>query len=94
MSKRMMTKISTFSLGIILALTINVHFNTITFTTQADLLKSCMTVESNLPINHSNHPCNATYMPNKSWISWLSNDNKSAQLHFLDLVELLHYSFN
>jgi hypothetical protein len=73
---------------------VSVNFSSAHFNNQTDLLKSCMAEESNLPMNHNNHPCNAAYMPNKSWISWLSNDNKSAHLHFLDLVELLHYSFH
>ncbi len=94
MSKRTMTKLSTFALTLTLTFTISATINSRSFNTQADLLKSCMAVESNLPMNHSSHPCNAAYMPNKSWLSWLSNDNKSAHLHFLDLVELLHYSFH
>ncbi|ALO33630.1 hypothetical protein CMT41_02035 [Colwellia sp. MT41] len=54
----------------------------------------CMTVASNLPMNHVNHPCQASNMSNKSWLSWLSGDSKSTHLHFLDLVELIHYSFH
>ena len=92
MSKRIMTKLTALALTMTLAVTVN--FNGHAFNNQTDLLKKCMTVESNLPMNHSNHPCNAVYMPNKSWLSWLSNDNKSVHLHFLDLIELLHYSFH
>lgn len=94
MSKWMMTKFKTFALAFTITLTVVVSFNASTYNKQADLLASCMAVESNLPMNHSNHPCHAVYMPNKSWLSWLSNNNKSAHFHFLDLVELLHYSFH
>jgi len=94
MSKRIMTKLKTFTLALTITLAVTVNFSLANFNNQSDLLKSCMAVKSNLPTNHSNHPCNAAYMSNKSWISWLSNDNKSAHLHFLDLVELLHYSFH
>jgi len=94
MSKRIMTKLTTFALALTITLTASVNYSNANFNSQTDLLSSCMAVESNLPMNHSSHPCNAAYMPNKSWISWLSNDNKSAHLHFLDLIELLHYSFH
>ncbi len=92
MSKGIMTKLVSFALAI--TLTIAVNFTDHTFSDQDDLLKSCLAAESNLPMNHNSHPCKAVYMQNKSWLSWLSNDNKSAHLHFLDLVELLHYSFH
>jgi len=89
-----MTKLKTFTLALTVTLAVMVNFSIANSNNQPNLLKSCMVVESSLPMNHSNHPCNSTYMSNKSWISWLSNENKSAHLHFLDLVELLHYSFN
>lgn len=94
MSKRIMTKLTTFTLALTMTLAVSINVSNTSFNNQVDLLKSCMAVESSLPINHSSHPCNAVYMSNKSWVSWLSNDNKSAHLHFLDLVELLHYSFH
>ena len=94
MSRRIMTKLTNFTLALTITLTISINFNGHAFSSQADLLSSCMAVESNLPVNHRRHPCNAVYMSNKSWVSWLSNENKSAHLHFLDLVELLHYSFH
>jgi len=94
MSKWIMTKLASFTLSILLTLTVSVNLSDYTFDGQIDLLSSCMAVESNLPMNHSGHPCNAVYMQNKSWLSWASNDKKSAHLHFLDLVELLHYSFH
>ena len=58
------------------------------------LLGSCMTIESKLPMNHANHPCRGRHEFNKSWLAWLSGDSKSTHLHFLDLAELLHYSFH
>jgi len=94
MTKRNIIKSATFTLTLTATLAVSINFSAANFTSQSDLLKSCMTVKSSLPMNHSNHPCNATYMSNKSWISWLSNDNNSVHLHFLDLVELLHYSFH
>ncbi len=94
MSKRKMTKSATFALTLTATLAITTNFSATSFSNQSDLLKSCMAEKSNLPMNHNNHPCNAAYMSNKSWVSWLSNENKSAHLHFLDLVELLHYSLH
>jgi len=94
MSKRNMTKLTTFSFALTITLTLAFTFNNTNFNNQAGLLTSCMAVESSLPANHSSHPCNTVHMSNKRWISWLSNDNRSAHLHFLDLVELLHYSFH
>lgn len=94
MTKRKATKLASFALTLTLTLTVAMNFSSTTFTDQSSLLTSCMAVESNLPMSHNNHPCNAAYMSNKSWISWFSNDSKSAHLHFLDLVELLHYSFH
>ncbi len=94
MSKRNTTRLTTFALTLTITLAVTTSFNTAKISNQSNLLNSCMAVESSLPMNHNNHPCNATYMSNKSWLSWLSNDNKSAHLHFLDLVELLHYSFH
>lgn len=87
MSKWMMTKLASLSLAVILILTLSLSFNS---DTQSN---ACVVVESNLPSNHSLHPCNAVYKQNNSWLSWVSNDKKSIHLHFLDLVELLHYSF-
>jgi len=94
MSKRIMTKLTTFFIALTVTLAVTINFSNAQLNNQASLLQSCMAVESNLPMNHSAHPCNAAYMPNKSWISWLSNDNKSVHFHYLDFVELLHYSFH
>ena len=93
MSKRIMTKLTTFALALTFTFVVAVNYSSTHFNNQANVLASCMAVKSNLPMNHSSHPCNAVYMSNKSWVSWLSNDSKSAHLHFLDLVELLHHSF-
>lgn len=94
MSKWNMTKLKTFCLALTLTLAVSVNFSVANFNNQSDLLTSCMAEKSNLPMNHNNHPCNDIYMSNISWVSWLSNDNNSAHFHFLDLVELLHYSFH
>lgn len=57
-------------------------------------LKICTTLKSELPLSHSNHPCNAVYRPNKSWWAWFSGESKSTHRQFLDLIELVHYSFD
>jgi len=93
MSKRIMTKLTSFTLALTLTLAVVFNLNGTTFNNQADLFKTCMAVESNLPMNHNNHPCNVAYMSNQSWWSWASSDSKSVHLHFLDLVELMHHSF-
>ena len=61
---------------------------------QNQFFNTCMALESNLPMSHANHPCRVTYMSNKSWLSWASNNNESFHLHFLDLIELMHSSFD
>lgn len=94
MSKRTMTKLIAFSFTAILTITAAYSIEQSASDKQANMLSACMAVESNLPISHSNHPCHATYMPNQSWWAWLSSDSKSAHFHFLDLIELLHYSFH
>lgn len=93
MSKRIMTKLKSFIIILTIVLAISSNFSAANLTSESNSLENCMAVESSLPMNHSNHPCAATHMPNQSWLSWLKNDRKSAHLHFLDLVELLHYSF-
>jgi hypothetical protein len=69
-------------------------FNSYSNSQNTNLLSSCMVVESKLPMNHINHPCQAPSMSNKSWLSWLSGESQSTHLHFVDLVELIHYSFH
>lgn len=62
---------------------------------QAWFLSPCSNIESKLPMNHINHPCHTTNMSSNSWLSWLSwlsGESKSTHLHFLDLVELIHYN--
>jgi hypothetical protein len=56
----------------------------------AELASACMAVASNLPRNHSAHPCKVHFQSNQSWLSWLSGNSRSAHFQFLDLVELLH----
>jgi site-specific DNA-cytosine methylase len=38
--------------------------------------------------------CQQTSMANKSWLLWLSGESQSTYLHFLDLIELLHYTLD
>jgi len=101
MSKRIMTNTSlskikhlsfAFTLTLATLFTLNKHTDTLNAQTQ--LVSPCMAVASDLPMNHSNHPCYAANMSNQSWLSWLSGESKSTHLHFLDLVELIHYSFH
>ena len=81
-----------FTLTLVILFTLNKY--TASQNIQENLLSSCMVIESNLPMNHINHPCYKSNISNKSWISWLSGESKSTHLHFLDLVELIHYSFH
>jgi len=95
MSKRMMTKYKHLLLTAILVTTTAIALNTHIFDSssiQAQLLSSCMAEQSNLPMNHINHPCHATYMSNQSWWSLLSGDSPSAHFFYLDLVELIQRS--
>jgi len=94
MSKRIMTKFSSFIFASILAITCAISVNSYYDNLKITQIDSCMAVESNLPMNHVNHPCNTVYMSNQSWWSWISGDSPSINLHFLDLVELIHYSFD
>ena len=88
MSKRIMTKLNIFSFAVFLIFGINkLHADKQVHLTQ--LSKSCMAIESNLPMNHAGHPCSRAYSPNESLWSWLSGDSQSAHLHFLDLTELI-----
>jgi len=101
MSKRILTNVYSskmkhlflaFTLTIIALFTVNKYSDKQNH--QVQLLSSCMAIESSLPMNHTNHPCYVSNMSNKSWISWLLGDSKSTHLHFLDLNELIHSSFN
>ncbi len=97
MSKRIMTKFSSFLFASIVATTIAISTSSYyenMENAQAHRLSSCMAVKSNLPMNHVNHPCNEVYMSNQSWWAWVFDDSNSINLHFLDLVELIHYSFD
>lgn len=93
MLKRMMAKLIAFTFALTITLVIAINFHNTTPTNHTDLLKSCITKKSNLPMNHNNHPCNVTYMSSQSWWSWVVSDNKSVHLHFLNLVELMHKDF-
>jgi len=55
-----MTKLTPFTSTITLLLTINFIDNT--FNNHDDLLKSCVPIKSNLPINHSNNHWYAIYI--------------------------------
>ena len=55
---------------------------------------ACLIAKSNLPMNHYQHPCHKVSLSNNSWLSWFSGNSKSAQLHMLDFIELIHYSFD
>jgi hypothetical protein len=88
-----MTKFNIFAFGVCLILALNkVDINNQAHLAQ--LNESCMAVKSNLPMNHTRHPCNHLYASNQSIWSWLSSDNQSAHLHFLDWVELLQFKLN
>lgn len=101
MSKWMMTNFSfskikhlSFAITLTLATLFILNKQMASPNMQAQLLNSCMSVESTLPMNHTNHPCYANNMSNKSWLAWLSGKSKTTHLHFLDLAELIHYSFH
>jgi len=53
-------------------------------------LNACLNIDSKLPVNHINHPCQRSLSSNQSWWAWLKGDSPSSYLHFLDLIELLH----
>lgn len=101
MSKRMMTATALSKLKALI-FTLTFTFITLISVTKYNdhknvqilLLSSCISLESKLPMNHVNHPCQGSHQSNKNWLSWLSGDSKSTHLHFLDLVELIHYSFD
>lgn len=83
-----------FALTLTLVILFTLNKQTASQRIQAQLLASCLVVESNLPMNHINHPCRTSNMSNKSWLSWLSGESKSTHLHYLDFVELIHYSLH
>ena len=62
--------------------------------THLSALNACIKVDSKLPLNHVNHPCQQSVSSNQSWWSWLKGDSPSSYLHFLDLIELLHSQSN
>jgi len=88
MSKRIMTKLLVFTFTVSIAFMGSMHFDS-ALKAKTGFLVSCVTNESSLPLTHQQHPCNAVTMQNISWSSLLFS-NKPAQVHFLDLLELLH----
>lgn len=82
----------TLSIALVLAISLN-NYHTIQVK-QAYNLEACTAIETSLPRNHNSHPCQTVYADSPNWLSWLSGESKTPQLHFLDLVELIHYSFN
>ena len=44
---------------------------------------------TSLPASHPNNRC-AQQAENVSWGNWLTGKSRSSQLHFVDLLELLH----
>ena len=79
-----------FILAIVTLFTLSKHSNNQSI--QAWFLSQFINVESKISMNHINHPCHTAGMSSNSWLSWLSGESKSTHLHFLDLVELIHYS--
>jgi hypothetical protein len=91
MPKRKQTKFMLFALAIMLSWSSSTIYSTIE-ASQIQALNACMSIDSNLPLNHSNHPCQTSQLSNQSWWAWFKGDSRSAHFHFLDLVELLHRS--
>jgi len=88
MSKRIMTKLLLFTFTLSVAFLSSMHFDS-AIKAKTALLVSCVTNQSSLPLAHHQHPCKAVAMDNISWTSLLFS-KKPAQVHFLDLLELLH----
>jgi len=93
MSKQIMTKFNIFAFGVFLILALN-KVNTDNRAHLTQLHESCMAVKSNLPMNHTRHPCSHLKTSNQSIWSWLSSDNQSAHLQYLDWVDLLQFKLN
>jgi len=91
MSKWTTTKFKFFVLGFVISCLSGVIYSK-TESAQHDFFSACMATDSDLPLNHINHPCQASYLSNQSWWSWLKGDSPSANAHFLDLVELIHHT--
>jgi hypothetical protein len=89
MSIRIVTKLILFSFALTIAWNSSKLY-IVEQKTAANLASACMAVASNLPRNHSAHPCRVNTQSNQSWLSWLSGNSRSAHFQFLDLVELLH----
>jgi len=91
MLKRKSFKRLFFALALILSYSSSLVYNSVQ-SEQAQIFNACMAINSDLPVNHSNHPCQAHYLSNQSWWAWFKGGSHSAHFHFLDLVELLHQS--
>jgi len=89
MSIRILTKLILFSFAVTMAWNASKLY-IVEQKTNANLASACMVVASNLPRNHSAHPCRVSTQSNQSWLSWFSGNSRSAHFQFLDLVELLH----
>ncbi len=55
---------------------------------------SCPSNHSQPVIKTMESVCQQSDVTINSWLSWLAGDSQSSHLHFLDLVELLHYTLN
>ncbi|QQX80091.1 hypothetical protein JK628_21850 [Shewanella sp. KX20019] len=94
--KGLLKKTATFRATVILAV-VTAAVGTISLTSQSSDLASsacvCDTATSSynpgLPASHPNNRC-ASQSDDLSWKSWLSGKSQNNQLHFIDLLELLH----
>jgi len=93
MSKWKRIKFKVFALALVFSWLSSSMYSSVE-TNQAQAFNTCMSIDSKLPLNHSNHPCQTSQLSNQSWWAWFKGDSRSAHFHFLDLVELLHYSFH
>lgn len=92
MMKWKQTKFKLFALALVLSWSSSTIYSSIKTNQQA--FNTCMSIESNLPLNHSNHPCQTSQLSNQSWWAWFKGDSRSAHFHFLDFVELIQQSFH
>jgi len=91
MSEWKSTKLKFFVLAIAISCSSSAVYSTSELA-QHEMFSACMATDSELPLNHVNHPCQSRYLSNQSWWSWFKGDSQSAHTHFLDLVELLHHT--
>lgn len=68
-------------------------FSVITAPTTQNTQCSCPSNYSNqYAYNRAIAQCRLDNASNKSWFAWLKGDSRSAQFHYLDLLELLSHS--